>query len=162
MAVFRRNAMQHVRFFHEFLFQTVSYAKVPDRDGNLPKYPLSTHFIKRVRPLFAQLCDPYTSYNQGQYGVTLKQFCFQSYLFFGKQAPYFAQRIYHYLIRQQHKTFLMMQGGEHRFKKIMTPQDHIQYQAFIDFCFDVTRPNMKVPFDKREIEFFMFDFGERL
>lgn len=56
----------------------------------------------------------------------------------------------------------MLHGGEHRFKKIITPHDHIQYQAFLDFCFDVTRSNMKVPFDKREIEFFMIDYGERL
>jgi hypothetical protein len=53
MAVFRRNAMQHVRFFHEFLFQTVSYAKVPDQEGNLPKFSVSGQFIKRIRPLFA-------------------------------------------------------------------------------------------------------------
>ena len=68
----------------------MSYAKIPDEEGNFPKYPLSGQFIRRIKPLFAQLCDPYTSYNQGQYGVTLKQLCFQSYLFFGKPAPYFA------------------------------------------------------------------------
>jgi len=125
MAVFRRNAMQHVRFFHEFMGQSVSYAKMANRGQE--KYELSPQFIKRVKPLFAQLCDPYTSYNQGQYGVTLKQVCFQSILFFGQPAPYFGQRLFHYLIMKQHKTLVMLHGGEHRFKKVITPKDHIQY-----------------------------------
>jgi hypothetical protein len=54
----------------------------------------------------------------------------------------------------------MLFGGEHRFKRVITPVDHIQYQAFFDFCFDATRHDMKVPFDKREIEFAILDFSE--
>lgn len=57
---------------------------------------------------------------------------------------------------------VILSGGEHRFKKVITPTDHVQYQAFLDFCFDVTRPNMHFPFDKREIEFFLVDDGENL
>ena len=63
MSIFRRNAMQHVRFFHDFLFQTVSYAKVPDSEGRYPTFELNFQFLKKIKPLFAQLCDPYTSYN---------------------------------------------------------------------------------------------------
>ena len=100
---------------------------MPDHDGRFPTFELSFQFLKRIKPLFAQLCDPYTSYNQGQYGVTLKQVCYQSHLFFGKPMPYFAQRIFRYLIVKQHKSMVILSGGEHRFKKVITPTDHVQY-----------------------------------
>ena len=34
-------------------------------------YELEEMFLKKVKPLFSQLCDPYTSYNEGGYGITL-------------------------------------------------------------------------------------------
>ena len=48
-------------------------------------------------------------------------------------------------------------GGEHRFKTVKTPRDYIMYQSFLDFCWDISRPNIKWPFDKRIIEFQMLD-----
>lgn len=53
---------------------------------------------------------------------------------------------------------VMLQGGDHRFKTVSTPKDYIAYQSFLDFCYNCSRPNMKVPFDKREIEVELLDF----
>ena len=52
---------------------------------------------------------------------------------------------------------VMLQGGDHRFKTVSTPKDYIAYQSFLDFCYNCSRPNMKVPFDKREIEVELLD-----
>ena len=52
---------------------------------------------------------------------------------------------------------IALAGGQHRFKQVKTPRDYIMYRAFLDFCYNLTRHNMKWPFDKREIEFEMLD-----
>lgn len=74
VSTFRRSIIQHINFFHDFLLQSVSYNKTHQIDGRRPKILLSRFFLKLVKPLFCQLCDPYTSYNEGVYGITLRQF----------------------------------------------------------------------------------------
>lgn len=124
---------------------------------NFPNYELSPIFLAKVKPLFSQLCDPYTSYNQGQYGVTLKQLTMQSELLFGIMAPFFGERIFSYLLMVQRRTIITLQGGENRFKQIQTPRDYIQYQSWLDFCFNCCRPHIREPFDKRKVELQMLD-----
>ena len=67
-------------------------------DGRKPEIKLSRFFLKLVKPLFCQLCDPYTSYNEGIYGITLRQLTHQSPLFFGTTANYLADRMFRYLL----------------------------------------------------------------
>ena len=98
MSTFRTNALQHAVFFRFFLDQSVSYSKIPDAYGRLPKIELPSQFINRVNPLFSQLCDPYTSYNEGVYGITLKQLTHQSELLFGKISSFFGERVFSYLL----------------------------------------------------------------
>ena len=57
--------------------------------------------FKRVDPLFSQLCDPYTSYNEGVFGITLRQLTQQSELLFGFMAPFFAECLFEYLLNTQ-------------------------------------------------------------
>ena len=65
--------------------------------------------------------------------------------------------MFRYLLNSQKNSMIALAGGEHRFKVVKTPRDYIMYRAFLDFCYDLTRSNMKWPFDKRNIEFEMLD-----
>ena len=84
----------------------MSYSKIPDKYGRLPTIELPSLFLDRVNPLFSQLCDPYTSYNEGVYGITLKQITHQSELLFGKISSYFGERVFAYLLSAQRRAII--------------------------------------------------------
>lgn len=66
MSTFRTNALQHANFFHFFMNQSVSYNKIKDpKNGMYPDLEVSSAFLEKIDPIFSQLCDPYTSYNEG-------------------------------------------------------------------------------------------------
>ena len=121
------------------------------------KYEIQPIFLDKVKALFSQLCDPYTSFNQGVYGISLKQLTSQSELLFGNCASYFGERIFSYLIMAQRRTMLAMRGGENRFRTVKTPHDYIEYQCWLDFCFNCCREDIALPFDKRKIEVELLD-----
>ena len=73
------------------------------------------------------------------------------------QTPYFGERVFTYLLQTQSWKIVQNFGGYNRFRNIKTPRDYIAYQTWLDFCFDCCRPDMKLPFDKREIEVEMID-----
>ena len=99
MSIFRTNALQHAVFFHNYLNQSVSYNKIRDSEGHYPSYKVHKMLLLRIDPLFSQLCDPYTSYNEGVYGITLRQFTSQSKLLFGVESTYLGERIFSYLLK---------------------------------------------------------------
>ena len=52
VSTFRKGAIHHVTFFHDFLLQSVSYAKTIQIEGRKPEIKLSRFFLKLVKLLF--------------------------------------------------------------------------------------------------------------
>eukprot|EP00347_Sterkiella_histriomuscorum_P005282 403357194 len=153
--IFRIGVLNMLKDFHETPHGTISYYYIPDKLGNKLNSEIDPQFITKVQILFTQLCDPRLNCAGGA-GITLPYFISQSNLIFGKHQPMLAERIYRYL---EYKQQLFLMEYVNNFNNLNNFQSHatahIEYQVFLDFCFDCQRKT-KIPFDTLNITFWLY------